>query len=307
MALLTYCPAIAAKQAPSSFPKLVLGPPGTGLQQMFEHPDQWADVRAHTGAIIQADHLLKDHSDAELQRWYATMRTWHIQLELAVGAVKEWGPTADQTFHVEAPMWDRAIRLGADLRSIVMDEPLIATREKLHRPDDYAIDQTARFIELVRQRYPKILIGDVEAYPSLSVVDQINWIKRLQDRLRAHHVAPLDFYRADVNYMAFVRLHRGSWADVKSLSDAVHQQGLPFSLIYWSAGLPFLRSYLQSRGFTNEEIWCNQLSVQATEVRKLQIHPDQIVVQSWIQAPSRILPENSRRCTFMKSVLEVIR
>ncbi|PPQ28467.1 hypothetical protein CCS01_24340 [Rhodopila globiformis] len=279
---------------------------------MFQHPDEWTKVRAHTGAIIQADHLLKRYSDADWRQWFATMRSWHIQLELAVGAIKEWGPTAEQTFRVEAPIWDKAMRLGADLHSIVMDEPLFATRDKLHRPDDYAVEQTARFVALVRQKYPALLIGDIEPYPSLSVADQVNWIRRLQDRLRAEQVAPLDFYRSDVNGMALIRLHRGSWADIKSLSDAVHQQGLPFSLIYWASGWPFLHSYMRSHGLPNEglvseEIWCNQLSVQETTVRNLQIHPDQIVVQSWIAAPSRTLPENSRTCTFTKSALSVIR
>jgi hypothetical protein len=102
------------------------------------------------------------------------MRGWDLRLELEVGAIKPWGITADDTLRQELPMWDRVRRFGGHLDSIAMGEPLSATREALHRPDAYAVEQTARFIQMVRQAYPSVLIGDIGPYPSISAKDQID-------------------------------------------------------------------------------------------------------------------------------------
>jgi hypothetical protein len=290
--------ASASAQSTPGPQKLVIAPPGDSIRELFDHPDQWPAARAMTGTILHADHNLNRFNDDELRTWFAMMRTWHITLELEVGAIKEWGPTADATFAAEHPIWDRAIRLGADLGSIVMDEPLSASRF-LHKPDAYAVEQTARFIGLVRQRYPTMRIGDVEPYPGLPLVDHLNWLQELQSRLNAQGLTPLDFYRADVDWIAFTKAGRGNWHEVATLAAAVHKSALPFSLIYWASGYPSEKA----QGLAGDDTWYIEVMGQGYAVADAGIHPDQFTLESWLDTPSQIVPDDAK-FSFTRSVLD---
>src|ERR1700759_5054471 len=183
LSLLMWAQSAAAQQS-GALPKLVISPSGAGIRELVEHPDDWARARQLTGAILYADHNLTRWGDATLHQWFAMMRSWNISLELEVGAIKEWGPTAERTFQVQEPIWDRALRLGADLRTIAMDEPLAAARGLGHQTDGYAVEQTARFVALVRQHYPTMRIGDIEPYPGVSLAEHASWVRLLDARLQ---------------------------------------------------------------------------------------------------------------------------
>src|SRR4051794_5357022 len=90
---------------------------------------------------------------------------------------------------------------------------------------------------------------------------------------------------------------RGSWDDVKRLAVDIRAAGLPFSLIYWAAGLPAARH----QGRANEDTWCNEVAEQARAVDGVGLEPDQYVVESWVGAPSRITSNLGSGCTFMQS------
>lgn len=285
-------------QASHSIPKLVISPPGDGLRDLFEHANEWAQARSLTGMIVYADHSTLNFSEGDLRTWLATMRTWNIGLEFEVGALKGWGPTADIAFQMGKPIWDRAMRLGANLVSIVLDEPLAGARA-LQKSDTYAVEQTARFIGLVRQHFPGVRIGDVEPYPGINLEDHMAWLARLQARLQALHIAPLDFYRADVDWVSFAKAGKGSWKGVAALADGTHKAGLPFSLIYWASGYPSENT----EGFTGPDTWYVEVMAQGYAVVDAGIHPDQFVLESWIHTPPRTVPED-QDYTFTRSVLD---
>jgi hypothetical protein len=72
--------------------------------------------------IGYADHRLVGHnSDGVLEECFAVMNRIGLPLALEVGAVKEWGIDAEGTFNSQKPMWDKFIRLGANIAGIVMD------------------------------------------------------------------------------------------------------------------------------------------------------------------------------------------
>lgn len=279
--------------------RMVISPPGDEIRQLFLHPDDWRDARAMTGALLYADHNLSHFSDDELRAWFATMRGWGIRLELEVGAVKPWGHTAEATFKAEQPLWDRVIRLGGDLGSVAMDEPLDATRSRLHESDAYAVEQTARFVELARQRYPGLKIGDIEPYPSIPLADHVAWVRQVQQRLRADGAAPLDFYRLDVNWIAFTKTQRGDWREVATLAAATRAAGVPFSLIYWASGYPSEKA----AGMAGDDTWYVEVLGQGYAAAGAGIRPDQFVLESWITTPPRTVPDNGE-FTFTRSVLD---
>jgi hypothetical protein len=152
-----------------------------------------------------------------LRRWFGQLKDWKIRVAMEVGALKEWGQTGAKTFASEQPIWDRLQGLGANLYAIAMDEPLCCARLQLHKPDDYAVEETANYIALVRQHYPDLLIGDIETYPSMTIEDNERWIEALQKKLAEKNVRGLDFYRLDVDWISYTAQGKGSWKEVREL------------------------------------------------------------------------------------------
>ena len=283
-------------------PTVVMCPPsfenGRCFRELFEQPDAWRRTRGLVDSIGYADHCLnRQFTDEQLAAWLPMLTRWGLKLELEVGAVKPWGPTAEKTFTPERAMWDRFIRLGGVIHAISMDEPLCATRNELHQPDDYAVTETAKFIALVRKNYPQILVGDIEPYPFIPLAGQIAWIDALQRRLKDLHVRGLDFYRLDVNWAEFVALDRGNWPEVKKIELACRQRGIPFSLIYWASTLPDMKR----RGLADDSTWYVSIMQQAYDYALIDGRPDQYVIESWIEAPAHCVPETGE-FTFTRSV-----
>ncbi len=275
---------------------------GKAFRTLFEHPQQWSQTRSLVQDLLIADWQSAHFSDGDLRRWFRQLRQWNIGLEFEVGAVKPWGQTSQATLHADRPLWDRVLRLGAPLHSLGMDEPLCCCRFAIHKPDRYAVRETADFIAAVRQHYPTILIGDIEPYPSLSLRDHFSWIEALEKRLAELHVRGLDFYRLDVDWMVFLIRQQGSWQEVRKLEDYCHQRHLPFSLIYWAANYP----WLQRMNLADNSTWYVGIMSQGYNYAAIGGRPDQWVIESWVGAPSRCVPETAD-WTFTRSVRDFAR
>jgi hypothetical protein len=227
---------------------------------------------------------------------------WGVKLAMEVGAIKPWGQTGEKTFAIERPMWDRVERLGGRIYAIAMDEPLCCARKELKKPDEYAVEETAAYIALVRKNYPEVLVGDIEPYPFIPLADQIAWIEALQKRLAERGVRGLDFYRLDVNWAEFVAFDRGSWPEVRKLEQFCRARKLPFSLIYWAS----LQPVMKRRGLADDSTWYVGIMQQGYDYALVGGSPDQYVLESWIGAPDRTLPETGE-FTFTRSVLDFCR
>ncbi len=288
-------------------PELWMAPPafdnGRCFRELFEKPEAWRETRAVVDVLMYADHNLKRHfSDDELRPWFAQLRQWNIKFAMEVGAVKPWGITGEKCFSVERPNWERIQRLGAKIHAIAMDEPLCCTRLVLHKADDYAVQETANYIALVRKHFPDVLIGDIETYPSIPLADHFRWIEALQQWLAEIKVRGLDFYRLDVDWVHFIVHDRGSWPEVKKLEQYCRQRKLPFSLIYWAADYGALRRM----GLADDATWYISLMQHGYDYALVHGSPEQYVVQSFVGAPSHSTPETDP-WTFTRSVLDFSR
>ena len=276
---------------------------GRCLRELFEQPDQWKAARAAIDGIGYADHCLnRQFTDDELRAWFPKLREWRLKFALEVGAVKPWGPTGEKAFAVERPMWDRFQRLGAKLDAIAMDEPLSCVRQDLKKPDDYAVEETATFVALVREHYPDARVGDIEPYPFLPLPDLIRWIDALQRRLAEKGVRGLDFFRLDVDWMCFTAAHKGSWQEVKELERQCRRRGLPFSLVYWSADYPEMKR----RGKATDATWLASTLRMGADYAAAGGAPDEIVIESWLDAPAHAVPETGEG-TLTRAVLDFTR
>ncbi|MHB0998575.1 MAG: hypothetical protein ACYC27_04955 [Armatimonadota bacterium] len=276
---------------------------GKCFRELFQSPDQWKETRSHIDVLGYADHMLnRQFTDKELKTWFSMMNKWKLKFGLEVGAVKPWGTTGKATFDAQKPMWDRFISLGADIDTIALDEPLCCVRKDLKKPDSYAVEETAQFIALVRKNYPDMKIGDIEAYPFLSTKELLAWIDALQSRLKEMNVRGLDFFRVDVDWVHFIANTGGSWPDLKQLELGCRQRGIPFSLIYWAADYPAL----QAKGLAEDATWYISIMQQAYDYALVDGSPDEYVIESWIPAPSKSVPDKGGY-TFTHSVLDFCR
>lgn len=276
---------------------------GRCFRELFEEPERWAKTRAAIDVIGYADHVLnRQFTDDQLRAWLPLLQQWGIKFALEVGAVKPWGTTGEKTFNIQRPMWDRVQRAGGSIYAFAMDEPLCCARQEIHQPDDYAVQETANFIALVRQHYPQVLIGDIEPYPFISLPDLSRWIEALEKELADRQVRGLDFFRLDVDWVNFTVRNHGSWQEVKQLEHTCRNRRLPFSLIYWAADYPALKG----RGLADDATWYVSVMRQAQDYALLDGAPDQFVLESWIESPSRCVPETDD-FTFTRSVLDFSR
>lgn len=303
LVVLTFSPLLAQDRTPP----VCMNPPshedGRCFRELFEQPDRWKDTRALIDGIGYADHMLnRQFTDDQLRSWLPMLRKWNLKLELEVGAIKPWGVTGEKTFNIQRVMWDRFQRLGGSIHAIGMDEPLCCARKEINRPDAYAVQETARFIALVRQNYPQVRIGDIEPYPFIPLADQMQWIESLQKKLAEMHVRGLDFFRLDVNWAEFTVFNRGSWQEVRKLEQFCRKRGIPFSLIYWASDYPAMKR----RDLADDATWYVSVMRQGYDYAIVDGRPDQYVIESWIGAPSHAVPETDE-FTFTRSVLDFTR
>lgn len=288
-------------------PTVWMGPPsfdnGKCFRELFEHPDAWKETRSVIDVLMYADHQLdRQFTDDQLRAWFSQLQQWQLKFALEVGAVKPWGQTGERTFAVQRPKWERFQSLGASLFAIAMDEPLLCCRKHIDKPDDYALEETADFIARVRKQYPDMLIGDIETYPSIPLEDHYWWIDALQKRLAEKGVRGLDFYRLDVNWANFVVQDIGCWGDVRKLEEYCRKRKLPFSLILWASEHPAL----DRMGLADDSTWYVSIMQQGYDYAMVRGQPDQYVIESWLDAPSKSTPD-SEPWTFTRSVLDFTR
>ena len=284
-----------------------MAPPGHDngkcFRELFERPEEWQETRKLIDVLFYADHNLnRQFTDDELRPWFGLLNQWGTKLGLEVGAIKEWGLTGEKTFGIERRLWERFQRLGATVHAIALDEPLLCCRKHINKPDDYALEETANFIALVRQHFPLMQIGDIETYPSIPLEDHFWWIEALNKRLAEKNVRGLDFYRLDVNWAEFVVFDRGTWPEVRKLERWCRERKLPFSLIYWASTYPAM----QRKGLADDSTWYVSIMQQAYDYALVDGAPDEYVIESWVGAPSRSVPE-TEEFTFTRSVRDFVR
>lgn len=296
-----------SKEASNHMANVWMMPPsyqnGRCMHELFHSPEQWVETRKFIQGIGYADHCFATQfTDAQLTSMFSLINQWGLSLGLEVGAVKPWGVTGDATFKAENPMWNRFQSLGAKIAAIGMDEPFCAVRADIHKSDDYAVNETANFISLVRGRYPGLIIGDIEPYPFFTVEELTGWIDALQNRLKAMNVQGMDYFRLDVDWVSFNLAKKGCWQDVKAIEQHCRQAGLKFSLIYWASDFP----QLQRLGIANDATWYVSVMQQAYDYAMVGGKPDQYMVESWVNGPERMVPDGGE-FTFTRSVRDMSR
>ena len=283
-------------------------PRGGDFVRMLDNVDQWPETAKITDVFGCADHVINRlYTDEELGRAFRVMKDKGMRLGLEVGAVKHWGKTGARAFEAQRPMWDRFNRLGGDVFALAFDEPLVAVTMHMDKEKEfadmtpeqrfeYAVEETACFVALVREHYPHILVGDIEVYPSMKADTVIAWVDALEARLKAKGVRGQDFFRLDVNWVAFP-VQNGSWEDFARVEEHCKKKGIPFSMIFWASDLPG-----DPKKRDDPTAWYKGIMHQGEGYLKLG-NPDQYVIETWLDAPPEAYPE-TKDWTFTRSAVD---
>ena len=279
-----------------------LMPHNAEFYRLLTNLDEWKELLPLVDTLGFADHGIHNlFSSAEKEQGFRIMNELGIPLALETGAIKEWGGVkhgcyGKDMFAVSDEMWKSHIKHGAKLSAVAFDEPLVNVNifpdvwDRLGDTEakfEFAVEQTAEYIRLIQEEYPDMMIGDIEVYPHFGVDYVMRWVDALQDRLKQKSARPLDFFRMDVCWAAYVHntLSTGeNWLEIKKVEDHCKAMGLPFSLIYWGSCvgdfyIPDTRDPRDAE--TLNVMWNEQVLDQGAQYKAIGGNPDQFVVQCW--------------------------
>ncbi|MBV8140207.1 MAG: hypothetical protein JO121_31905, partial [Deltaproteobacteria bacterium] len=242
---------------------------------MFSHEEQWREARSFIGGVLFFHSNLPHISDEQMLDWMRKLRAWNLLIELEVGAIKEWSTDGEKSVRLQKGAWDRLTKLGGEIGSFAMDSPRDKAVVDMHLGEDFAVEQTVRFIGAVRRAYPNALVGDIEQYPMAKPEEHIRWIDRLEEGLRKSGLRGLDFYRLDVDWAEFKEPKDRWWRDVKRIEDHCHERHIGFSLIYWA-------SHFNKHV---DKSWYDGIMYEGKAYRDVGGVPDQYVIESWLAFP----------------------
>lgn len=212
---------------------------------------------------------------------FAKLEQWGIDLAIEMGVVK-WGTPegCDGSANIQGAisMFERLRRVGAKVRYISMDDPLVSGAQDCHQSLEDTAKAIARFTREVKGAYSRMFpqerpvqIGLVESYPTFSMGTILN----LMDRVRANG-GVMDFFHPDLDHNA---------VKVEKISDKLLKKDLLAARAYClEAGMKFGHIFFGVDGATDFRYWRSVMSW-IWKVRRLTGAPEQIVFQSWAADP----------------------
>ncbi len=245
---------------------------------LYRNPETWVQSRKYVSVLQIQDWALapKFLSDDDVNAMVSALRIMRLSLSLETGVVKHWGCTAQKVLPVALSYMDRLVKFGGAAKFIAMDEPLVS---RMAAPLgcglslDQIAEETAKYIDGVKNAYPDVKIGDIEPWPSIDKNDLKRWITSLEKRTK-HKLA---FLRLDVDCdAAFAK--NSDMEDVREIADFVRSRGISFSII-----IPALSSLSDSLAHR----YGMACAAKIHEVTSI----DNAIVQSWEKFPKANLPE----------------
>ena len=264
--------------------------------------NSWSATRRSTSYFGVADYALASYAEshaAEVATCFRNMNAAGLGLSLGTAALKQWCTTGQECFDGLSRLWNRLISLGANLEVLEIDEPLTMVLGlpywPLPRDFDYAVEQTAEFIRLVRQYYPRVRIVEQEAYPAMDTETLRSWIRALANACAARGVRGPDYFEIDHDWNTRfgTGTYEWNWSDIRSLLNEAHGAQMGFGVIFWRAGARYPET---------DEGWYNGVMDQGAWYAAEGIVPDLYSILSWLPVPERTVPDVLYGTSFMSTV-----
>lgn len=277
------------------------------FKNLFTEPDRWKDARSSLSVFKFYDQYLnpqweyqwvvtlnhpedanKFMNNTELTDAITKLKLWGMEMDFETGAIKNWGCTGDITYADAKIPLDRVASLGGNVKYISMDEPFLggtALPQDAYPGCGYSIDktldETIRFINLIKSQYAGITIGDIEPWPYFSKDQLEQWISGF--RQKAGYELP--FLHLDVNY-ALAKVRNSNLQDLRDLADFCRSRGIKFGMIINDNGYFYPAVVDSDRGFYDSSMAWASIIHSITPM-------DEVIVQTWDPFPKLNLPDNS--------------
>jgi hypothetical protein len=262
---------------------------------LFRPDAPWASAASHVSVFSVSAEFLVHRPDSELQQLFADLKRRHIKFGAAMSPLSA-RPSPDapecgigvEGFSApgEALMIARKVKqLGGTIDYYTMDEPLffghvyteeakdrLTKRAGCHLPISEIAQDAAKRITDVRSVFPEAKVGDAEPIKDLDDGDISQWLAAFQSATGER----LAYFRLDM-------IWRSSWqVRMGQLVKLLHSKQVPLQVIY--DGTSFAAS---------DRIWVDEAAQRFKEFEGANgISPEAVVMQSWHERPSRVLPES---------------
>lgn len=239
----------ASSPAGRSTPLRVWYTPAPGsldMLRLFEAPEEWSEARSRVSVFkFYQGQLLEPAPDIFGPNTYQALcsvgafrilsQVWHKRVAIEVGAVKEFYCTPDPS-GMNRSIRDtlsaiRAVHAaGGEVSYLALDEPFLSgSLAACGGPDpNPTVQRLERYFANVRFAAPRVAIGLIEPYPSFSVAQLLDFVRRMA----ARGIRPAFFHLdADLN-----QLPDGSDTfpqDLQALAEGLAREHVPLGVIFW--------------------------------------------------------------------------
>ncbi len=258
---------------------------------LFTQPDRWDVARGRTRVLKLYNQQIRpaacpscgpnEHAALVGADAFRKLRAWGIDLAIEVGAIKEWGCTAEPMARRAGEVIRTVEDHGGRVRYLAMDEPLLGGQHTMNNRScgmtrDAIATQVADYVARVKRDFPHVDVGDIEPYPRFDARELVAWIDALLAR-----GTPLAFFHLDVDMNHVENIDAPLDRDLRALQDHCRARGIPFGVIFIGRDRDGDRAYYDhAMGF-------------AGRVKRASGLPDHVVFQSWIDGPGgRRVPIN---------------
>ena len=264
---------------------------GYPFHALLQNTDQWEHVRSTVDYFVYQDWILNQQqffTDDDLSLYFSIINTWPSKFTIDSSCLKGdddcHRDSADESWNIVYPMWNRFEGLGAQIDALSIDESFCAVRKPWWTGpsgDEYAVQETAEWIYRVRTQFdPDIEICSIEPYPSFSVTELIWWIDELNAECQRLGVDGIQAFSLDVNWGG----NGVNWNDVAALEDSCQARHIRFEMIYWAS--PHYRE-------TDEDVdFYNDIHKQGRMYQAAGGTPDVYTIQDWNYIPRQMVPED---------------
>jgi hypothetical protein len=245
----------------------------------------WVVSAKHIKVFKIYPQLVAYGSDEDLARMFQSLKQRHIALALEFGAMTDTEVCGRgvEGYNGEAlgRMAERIKHLDGDIRYFAMDEPLwygvhFNGKNGCHSKVEAVARDIAVNIERLKVVYPNVQVGDIEPMPVAQVpgwkAEIINWTKAFEGATGEK----LAFLHADV-------LWDQPWQPfLTALDDELHANDILFGVIYNG-----------NSGDMSDAAWIRHAEQHFRTFETDRRRPDQAIFQSWVNYPTRVLPETA--------------
>jgi hypothetical protein len=243
----------------------------------------WAGAASHIQVFKLYGEWVLEASDQDLLRVISDLQSRHIRLAVEAPALSGTPDCGAGVEGFAAPGTGVAIarriqQAGGTLDYVAIDEPfafghLFDGPNACHWSPERIAKRVANFVQTVRSVFPNMEVGDIERlWTGTEASDFKAWIRTYAKMAGSD----FPFFHFDVDFS------RAEWPQVaKHLEDFCRSRGIAFGMIYIGGG------------DTDQAFAASAEDRFATYEAKAGGQPAQVVFQSWIDKPDRVLPETN--------------